>query len=246
MPLLDDEYLISTRAEWAAISSPVRFQMIEFMRMVAPCSLAELGRAMGRPADGLYHHARLLSRAGLIVRAVPVDASADPRAEAVYRLPATKIRFDANPAAGRSAAPIRKMMAGLCRMTDRGLAHVIDAGIPVGDGSAKQVWARAETAWLTEAALAEVNEHFAAIDAIFERGRRVRAGRLFQCSLFLYPVVRAARKSDAARTSDAPRNVAAPRNGVAPRSGAAPRKRNAAKPKSSSKKGARTWSIPQA
>lgn len=229
MPLQGDEYVISTAAEWAAVSSPVRFEILEFMRMLTPCSLAELGQAMARPSDGLYHHVKVMLKAGIVVPAgdrelrgasspgsarrgrgggvggeVAVGGGgrrAGGRREALFALASTRFRFDIDPATGRNIRAVKKLIAGLCRLSHRAISHAFDAGLPLGVGPGKQIWARSETAWLDDAALAEVNAHILAIDAVFERGRRVRSGKLFQISYYMNPVVRQPRRS-AVRASD--------------------------------------------
>lgn len=204
MPVQGDEFLISTKPEWAAVTSPVRFEVIEFLRMVAPCSIAELGEAMARPADGLYHHLRVLVKVGLVVRGK--DRRVRGRREAMFDLAARKFRFDVGEPVGAGKSPrnaklARRLMASLGRMSVRAVGRALEMGIEVGQGKSKQIWGRVEAAWLDGAALAEVNAHIEAIDAVFERGREIRRGRLFTVGVFLSPVVRQERRRVAAAES---------------------------------------------
>jgi DNA-binding transcriptional ArsR family regulator len=198
MPVVGHEFVIVSRAEWQALISPVRFEVMEFLRMLAPCSIAELGAAMARPADGLYHHLRVLQRIG-IVRRVD-DRIVRGRREAVFDLTARRFRFDVGEPAGpgkspRNARLAAKLMAALGRMSVRNVNRAIEVGVAVGSGNSKQIWGRVEAAWLDDEALAEVNHHLEALDAAFERGRQVRRGRLFSLGLFLAPVARQPRRS---------------------------------------------------
>lgn len=93
--------LISTPAQWKAISSPARFEMIEFMRAVAPCSLAELGERMDRPADSLYHHIRRLQKAGIVE--LIEKRKVGRRVESVYDLVANDLKFDFDLTSGKNA-----------------------------------------------------------------------------------------------------------------------------------------------
>lgn len=210
MPVVGDEFVVSTAIEWSAISSPVRFEIMEFMRMVAPCSLSELGAAMARPADGLYHHFRVLHKAGLLIRCE--DRMVKGRPEAVFDLPKRVWRFDVDPPSGRNIRHVKKLTSALARMTNRSLVRAIDARLPLGQGDSKQIWARAETGWLDEAAQAEVNKHLVAIEEIFDRGRQASKGRLFCLSFFMTPVVRQSRKSSA-KTGSRPVSKAKSRAG---------------------------------
>jgi hypothetical protein len=188
MPVVGDEFVVSTPAEWRAVSSATRFEIIEFMRMLPACSLAELGQAMARPADGLYHHMRQLVRAGLVLRTVHRNAAG--RSEAIYELRRRAFRFDVDPVSGRNSRVLAALVDTLTRLADKSVRRALDARLPVGSGDTKQIWARSETSWLADADLAELNAHFRAIDAIFDHGRAQRRGRLFFTSFFLCPAVR--------------------------------------------------------
>jgi hypothetical protein len=75
--------LAGTRAV-AALASPVRMEIIDTLQKCGPSSIRELARQMARPADGLYHHVRLLLRAGVLFEKEtrPVGR----RQEAVYQV----------------------------------------------------------------------------------------------------------------------------------------------------------------
>ena len=62
-------HLITTPKAWAAYIAPVRLEIVETMRMVAPCSIAELAAATDRPADTLYRHIEKLRKVGVVVEA---------------------------------------------------------------------------------------------------------------------------------------------------------------------------------
>jgi len=204
MPVVGKEFVVSTRVEWAAVTSPVRFEVVEFLRMISPCSIAELGQAMARQADGLYHHVRVLVKSGLVVRAE--DRVVRGRTEAVFDLAARRFRFDIGESPGdgkppRNAKLAKSLVASLGRMSVRSVGKALEVGLEVGDGPAKQIWGRVETAWLDAEALAEVNGHIRAIDEVFERGRKIRRGRLFTVGVFLGPVVRQTRRRTGRRVS---------------------------------------------
>ena len=58
----------STKA-WEAILSPVRREIPESMQELGPCSTADVARATGRPADGLYRHVAILVKSGFLAEA---------------------------------------------------------------------------------------------------------------------------------------------------------------------------------
>ena len=51
-----------------ALASPLRQDILVVLENSAPASVAELARRIGRRPDALYHHLRLLERAGLVRR----------------------------------------------------------------------------------------------------------------------------------------------------------------------------------
>ncbi|MFM8698426.1 MAG: helix-turn-helix domain-containing protein, partial [Phycisphaerales bacterium] len=58
----------STKA-WEAILSPVRREVLESMQKLGPCSIADVARDTGRPADGLYRHVAVLVKSGFLAEA---------------------------------------------------------------------------------------------------------------------------------------------------------------------------------
>lgn len=180
--------LISTPAQWAAVASPVRLEILEFMRAIGPASVAELARSTDRPADGLYHHLRTLLRAG-ILRQVGVQR-AGRQSEAVYDVAAERMLFDFDPLTGRNMDRYRKVARTVLRMTERFVSSALDrAGLRL-DGPSKDLWCRIEAGWVSPGDLAQLNHHLVAANEILERGRTSREGRLVYWTCVLVPAVR--------------------------------------------------------
>ena len=51
----------------SALASPVRIELVGVLQTRGPSSIREMALALDRPADGLYHHVRILLKAGLLV-----------------------------------------------------------------------------------------------------------------------------------------------------------------------------------
>ncbi|MFM8732529.1 MAG: winged helix-turn-helix domain-containing protein, partial [Phycisphaerales bacterium] len=62
-------HVVSGLDDWAVMMAPVRFELVEVMRDIAPCSVGELADAVDRPADSIYPHLRQLVRIGVVVEA---------------------------------------------------------------------------------------------------------------------------------------------------------------------------------
>ncbi len=180
--------LITTPAQWAAVASPVRLEILEFMRAIGPASVAELARSTDRPADGLYHHLRTLLRAG-ILRQVGMQRSLR-QSEAVYDLVAEQMLFDFDALTGRNMDRYRKVARTVLRMTERLVGSALDrAGLRL-DGPSKDLWCRIEAGWVSPGDLVQLNHHLNAANEILERGRTSRNGRLVYWTCVLVPAVR--------------------------------------------------------
>src|SRR5213075_1958557 len=57
---------ISRIDQMRVLSSPARQELLDVLARMGSVSLTELGAVLGRPADGLYYHVRLLQRRGLV------------------------------------------------------------------------------------------------------------------------------------------------------------------------------------
>jgi predicted transcriptional regulator len=60
---------ISSPQTWAVVTTPVRFEMVEAMRDLAPCGIRAIAERLGVKPDTLYRHMELLQEAGFVVPA---------------------------------------------------------------------------------------------------------------------------------------------------------------------------------
>src|SRR5437660_10995195 len=104
----------------AALASPVRIELIGALQTHGPSSIRELATNMGRPADGLYHHVRILLAAGVLRE--DGRRRAGRRFEAVFALTAPRIggRLQAKSPASRDA--VGRAAAAALRMAARAFA----------------------------------------------------------------------------------------------------------------------------
>lgn len=58
---------IKSSAQWAEVLAPIRWEIVQGLRCIGPCSAAELGRLLDRPPDTLYRHLERLKIAGYVV-----------------------------------------------------------------------------------------------------------------------------------------------------------------------------------
>jgi DNA-binding transcriptional ArsR family regulator len=197
---------VSRPADWNLMMAPARFELLEAMRSLAPCSVRELALALDRPADSIYPHLRPLVRIGIVL-----DRGERPgrtRPERVYDLAADDFRpdFKGTPAKVTGAVVDRSMktMAGIVARTSRRAAAA--GRLEFGPG-VQNVVGKVEHAWLTPAEFAAVRERLVSLKRYLDARKTRRPGELYMVAFFAMPVVR----SRGARVGGAASSVPATR-----------------------------------
>lgn len=180
---------VTRPAHWTLMIAPVRFEMLEAMRGVAPCSVGELAAALDRPADSLYPHLRQLVKIG-VVREAGARAGRT-RPEKIYDLAADDFRpvfRDAGAkVAGRVVDRSIQTMAGIVARTSRKTGA---AGRYVYTEAEQNVVGKIETAWLTAEEFAGLREKLRGIKRYLDKRKKRRAGTLHLAAFFVVPVTR--------------------------------------------------------
>lgn len=182
-------HAISRLEDWAVMMAPVRFELLEVMRDIAPCSVGELADALDRPADSIYPHLRQLAKIGVVVEAG--SRASRTRPGKVYDLVADDFR----PGFGRTgarakAAAIDRTMQGLTRIVSRTSRKAAAAGRFSYDEDFQNVVAKLEQAWLTPRELSIVRSRLQSLKRYLDARKGRRAGELYLAAFFVMPVVR--------------------------------------------------------
>lgn len=181
--------LVTKPAHWAKMMASVRFELLEAMRAIAPCSAREIALALDRPADGLYPHLRALVRCG-VVRDMG-ERPGRTRPERVYDLVADDFRPSFKGAARGATARVvdRSMqtMAGIVARTSRKSAA---AGRICYERGRENVVGKVEHAWLTADEFANVRQRLRSIKRYLDARRTRRDGALYMTAFFMIPVAR--------------------------------------------------------
>lgn len=152
-----------------ALASPIRQDILDVVTAVGPCSVAELSETLGRPADGLYYHLRLLLKVGLLV-----EASSD----------GNPMRFDAagkdmylkyDPGDGANRRAVLRAIGSALRRTQRGFRAAYDPDVAVVTGPQRNLWAGRMLGALSKRELAEVNRLLRQLIGVMQAGRRERS-----------------------------------------------------------------------
>lgn len=200
---------VTTARQWSALTSPVRVEIIEHLHLSGPCSVAQIAAHMGRPADTLYHHLRVLQAAGLVLQSD--FRKSGRKIEAVFALASPWIRPDYDVRTGRNVAPLKRLASAVLRMADRAFAEALDrgnvefnpdahergrSGMPIArrKRSRPNAWARRQVGRLTPGALASALRHFRAVSSLLARGGKRRSGTLYSWTNFFLPVCERARR----------------------------------------------------
>lgn len=161
--------------------------MIEFMRALAPCSLAELAQQMDRPADSLYHHIRRLEKTGIVK--VLERRRVGRQTEAVYDLTGDDLKLDFDAATGKNAKALIQLTSAISRLAQRTLQGAIMSETLLGD-PVKRIAIRSDSAWLDDETLEQVRSHLLRIVDIFETNKQSGRGKLYHLHTILTPIVR--------------------------------------------------------
>jgi predicted ArsR family transcriptional regulator len=182
---------LQTVAQYRTLLSPVRFEVFEAMRFLAPCPIADVARCLGRPADGLYQHVRKLQRAG-IVRAVG-RAKVGRRTQTIYDLIADDIDFShlRGQSAKRVISLAGKMFLSVGRRT---LRDALRANAVEFEPEHRNLTILNNLTWLTREDYQALRRQFLDIIALMEASRRRREGDLYMVMNLACPVVRRSRR----------------------------------------------------
>ena len=181
-------YTIRTAAEWDAINSPVRLEMVVFLIVAGTCAIRELAALIDRPADGLYHHLRKLVRAGLVeeVGTRPVGK----RTEKLYRTVARDIAVDRDLMTKRTRDRTVRLFRTILQHAQRTIVAAIESGAVVFDGPRANLKFNWLAAWLDDAQMAEIVRHQEAIRQILMDGLQHRHGQLVAVLTYMAPIQR--------------------------------------------------------
>jgi DNA-binding transcriptional ArsR family regulator len=181
-------YRIRKAAQVEAIGSAPRQEILDTVGRLGTCSIADVARALGRPADGLYFHVRILLDAGLIVEKGERDAGL--RTETLYSTVAPGAHMqlvygeDGASVSPEAVRAVHAMLGGAIDDFDRGLA----SGLAVTDGPQRNLWAGRNLAWLSPQDLRQVNALLHRLNDIFNGPRKAGADQLYVVSFGLAPI----------------------------------------------------------
>jgi len=192
-------YFITRPDQLAAIVSPLRQEILDVMARLGVASLADIASTLGRPADGLYYHVRVLLRVGLLRPAGSRTTGA--RTEALVRAAASEfaLRYAGSPP--KEARAATAIVGSMLRLGTRDFRRGLLGPGNVLDGPRREVWALRSTGWLSPREVAGVNRRIRALNQAVRSTSQGKGKRLYAVTILLTPLDRRPRRRPASARS---------------------------------------------
>jgi hypothetical protein len=170
----------------AVLASPVRQEIVDTLEMLGgEASVAALAEQLGRPADGLYYHLRLLARHELIVPAADGEGGEKRYRFAGKRAP----RLDYRPRERGNALAVQRVAHGLMQIARRDFdAAFTDPSVRAAEGPTRQLWAARNKGWVSERDLAQINRILQRLCTMLGRPRSTGRDTLVSLAFVLAPL----------------------------------------------------------
>jgi DNA-binding transcriptional ArsR family regulator len=170
------------------LASPVRHELVDTLSALGGrASVAQLAVQLGRPADGLYYHLRLLQKSGLIEE-LPEEGG-----ERIYRLAGSgnaPLRLAYDTGARGNVAALSSYARGLLKVAQRDFEHGLRTPDISMQGSRRQLWAARNKGWVGPAELEEVNRLLERLCELTSRPRASGRDMLTSLAFVLSPSAR--------------------------------------------------------
>lgn len=176
--------------QWKVCSTPIRLEIIDSLRALAPCTIRQIAQDLGRPAPTLYKHIEVLEKAGFVTR--PGFRKSGRHVEQLVDLAADNFRIDFRREGG---AEHEALVATARSFMNAGYAAISDAAA----AGALKVTPEALNVLLAYGLGRLTPEDFTEIRSLLGRmrermntGRTSASGDLYAISIVVTPLRRAA------------------------------------------------------
>jgi DNA-binding transcriptional ArsR family regulator len=176
--------LIRSEKQLAALAAAARQEIFDVLEQTGTVSVAELAAALGRPADALYFHLRVLTRAGL-VRTAGYRARSGGK-EALYCTVAPDLRLQYKPQNAANRKGVSAIVSSMLRLASRDFKGSFQPGNVVVSGAHRELWALRKVGRLSRVQLAKLNQ---SIDGLLQDLTAPGGeGRLYAVTVILTPL----------------------------------------------------------
>lgn len=185
-------HVIRNKKELAALVSGARQEIVDVLSQMADPSVAELAVALGRPADAIYYHLRILQRAGLVVCAG--SRNHGQRQEQLFRAISPDLRLEYRTGKRGNAREITAIVRSMLRLGARDFDHAFHRGNAKVSGPGRELWALRTTGWLTPDEVVKINRSISFLARAVSKPRK--KGRLYGITVLLTPLDHRARRTE--------------------------------------------------
>jgi DNA-binding transcriptional ArsR family regulator len=192
MSELEGKYIIRSKRQMRALAASTRQEIVDVLARMGTVSVAELATALGRPADSLYYHLRILKRVGLVLSAGSRQLNGRP--EALFRAVARELSLRYELGKRGNGSEINAIVASMLRLGIRDFSRSFETADTSVAGPDRELWALRTTGWLSQDQIAEVNRYIEKIMHVMAAPGR--NGRLYAVTIVLTPLSRRSHQRD--------------------------------------------------
>jgi len=186
--VVDERKLIRKTEQLSCLASAVRQEIVDTVQSLGSCSIAEMARLLGRPADGLYYHVKLLVKCGLLVE--KGTETNNRREEVIYAVPhlGHRMQIDYQPADPVNRKHVIRIVDSLLNTARQDFNQGLESGECVVRGEHRNLWAGRSKGWLKAEELVEVNELLGRLIELLNQRKSPERSQLHVLSWVLAPV----------------------------------------------------------
>lgn len=179
------------------LASPIRQEIVDTLEALGGTApVAALAAQLGRPADGLYYHLRLLAAGGLLEE-LPADAEGRRYRTRAAGRRKRHMQLRYRPGTTANARAVARVAAGMLRIAGRDFEAGMGDADAVVAGPRRQLWAARTKGWVGPAEIEEINRLLARLGELLRQPRDARRTRLLSLTWVLAPnPARPARRDD--------------------------------------------------
>ncbi|UXI68453.1 winged helix-turn-helix domain-containing protein [Tahibacter amnicola] len=172
--------------EIRALATSARQELIDTLEALGgEATVAQLAENLGKPADGLYYHLRVLVKAGLLVDATGEDGVKRFRSTAG---PGARLQLRYVPRQRKNREAVNQVVASLLRNASRDFERAIENPDVVVEGPARALWASRTKGWVGERELVEINQLLHRLGALLHKKRAPERDQLIALAWVLAPM----------------------------------------------------------
>ena len=188
----EDNYIIRSKRQMRALAAPTRQEIVDVLPRIGTVSVAELATTLGRPADALYYHLRILERVGLALRAG--SRRVNGRRETLFRAVAPEMSLHYELGRKGNGSQVNAIIASMLRLGIRDFSNSFQSADASVSGLTRELWALRKTAWLSQDQIAQINRCIEKLTHVMAApGRK---GRLYAVTIVLTPLARRSHRRD--------------------------------------------------